>query len=91
LPENCTAVIDENSWQWPTIFQWLQKQGNVKKSEMHRTFNCGVGMVLCVPAAQEAKCIELLNAAGETAWKLGQIETSQGQASVSFAKTSQTL
>ena len=84
LPDNCTAVIDENSWQWPTIFQWLQTNGNVEKSEMYRTFNCGVGMVLCVPNDQEVECIKLLNKAGETAWKLGQIEPGQGLATVTF-------
>ena len=85
LPDNCTAVIDENSWQWPAIFQWLQAQGNVEKSEMYRTFNCGVGMVLCVPSDQASTCIELLNAAGETAWKLGQIEAGQGQPAVTIS------
>jgi phosphoribosylformylglycinamidine cyclo-ligase len=85
LPDNCTAVIDENSWQWPAIFQWLQAQGNVEKSEMYRTFNCGVGMVLCVPSDQASTCIELLSAAGETAWKLGQIEAGQGQPAVTIS------
>lgn len=84
LPDNCTAVIDEHSWQLPAVFQWLQSHGNVGKSEMYRTLNCGVGMVLCIPAVQESSCIELLNTAGETAWKLGQIESGQGQPSVSF-------
>ncbi len=85
LPDNCNAVIDASSWQLPAIFQWLQTQGNVEKAEMYRTFNCGIGMVLCVPSDQETSCIELLNAAGESAWKLGRIETGQGQPGVTFS------
>lgn len=74
LPENAQAVIDENSWQLPEVFQWLQKNGNVEMNEMYRTFNCGVGMVL-ITSANEAKAIvAALNQNGETAWTLGIIE-----------------
>jgi len=73
LPENAQAVINGNSWQWPEIFNWLQEKGNITEHEMYRTFNCGVGMVIVVPADQLAKSIELLNAQGENAWHLGEI------------------
>ena len=43
LPDNTQAVIDESSWQWPAVFNWLQTAGNVSHHEMYRTFNCGVG------------------------------------------------
>ncbi|MEN8178177.1 MAG: phosphoribosylformylglycinamidine cyclo-ligase [Pseudomonadota bacterium] len=76
LPDGCKAVIDSDSWQLPEIFAWLQRQGNVLETEMLRTFNCGVGMVACVAEEQAEKSIELLNAAGETAWRLGRVETS---------------
>ena len=42
LPDNTQAVIDESSWQWPDVFNWLQTAGNVSSHEMYRTFNCGV-------------------------------------------------
>ncbi len=74
LPANTKAVIDLNSWSLPPVFQWLQEQGNVASREMYRTFNCGVGMVICVPSAQAAAAIELLQGAGETAWVIGCIE-----------------
>ncbi|MGC4088207.1 MAG: AIR synthase-related protein [Polyangiaceae bacterium] len=45
LPEGCDARIDESSWTWPPLFQWLQRKGGVERFEMYRTFNCGVGMV----------------------------------------------
>ena len=75
LPENAQAVIDEDSWQLPEVFQWLQANGNVETSEMHRTFNCGVGMVLVVDAAEADSIIKTLGQIGETAWRLGVIES----------------
>ncbi|MGI5309337.1 phosphoribosylformylglycinamidine cyclo-ligase [Rheinheimera sp. WS51] len=74
LPENTKAVIEGNSWQWPAIFNWLQQQGNISDHEMYRTFNCGVGMIVVVPAEQLNTALESLTAAGETAWHLGEIQ-----------------
>jgi phosphoribosylformylglycinamidine cyclo-ligase len=73
LPEGCDARVDESSWTWPPVFQWLQKNGGVERFEMYRTFNCGVGMVVVVPADKADAAIAHLNAAGEQAWKLGEI------------------
>jgi len=74
LPENTQAVVDTNSWQLPDVFQWLQDSGNVEITEMYRTFNCGVGMVL-ITAAEDADAITAsLNQNGDTAWRLGDIE-----------------
>lgn len=73
LPEGCDAVVNESSWTWPPLFQWLQAQGNVECFEMYRTFNCGVGMVVVVPAEQADAAIAQLQSTGETAWKLGEI------------------
>lgn len=73
LPEGCRAVVDTGSWQWPEIFRWLQQEGNVASTEMYRTFNCGVGMVLCVAADQVAATVEALTASGLEAWRLGGI------------------
>jgi len=74
LPDNTQAVINKNSWQLPEVFQWLQENGNVEDSEMHRTFNCGVGMVLIVDTNDVDKIISTLNDTGEKAWNLGNIE-----------------
>jgi len=82
LPENTVARIDADSWQWPAVFSWLQEQGNVETFEMYRTFNCGVGMVICVPAAQVEQCLNLLQAQGETAWVLGSIAEGAGEARI---------
>ncbi len=74
LPDNCRAVIDSKSWQRPAIFDWLQQQGNIADSEMYRTFNCGVGMVVAVDSTEAQKAIEILKANGEEAVVIGSIE-----------------
>jgi phosphoribosylformylglycinamidine cyclo-ligase len=83
LPENTKAIIDYSSWQQPEVFKWLQKNGNVDPLEMNRTFNCGVGMVICVEKEQVSKAIEILSSHGETAWEIGRItESSDGEEQV---------
>ena len=74
LPENTKAVIDGSSWQWPEVFNWLQKSGNVETYEMYRTFNCGVGMIIALPQDQVDAALALLKAEGENAWLIGHIE-----------------
>ena len=74
LPADTKAVINGKSWQWPAIFDWLQRQGNISRHEMYRTFNCGVGMIVVVPAAQLDNALSQLQQAGETAWHLGEIQ-----------------
>ena len=73
LPEDVGVEIDGGSWQWPPVFQWLQEQGDVARAEMLRTFNCGVGMVIVVDAADAERAIAHLGAAGERAWRLGTV------------------
>nr|WP_194362744.1 phosphoribosylformylglycinamidine cyclo-ligase [Neptunicella marina] len=73
LPANCKAAIDGNSWQWPVVFNWLQQQGNITTHEMYRTFNCGVGLVIALPAEQASKAVQLLKDKGEDAWVIGHI------------------
>ena len=73
LPTHCSATIDTGSWQWPEVFGWLREGGNVDRREMYRTFNCGVGMVLCIDAADVDTTVSLLQAAGHDAWQIGEI------------------
>lgn len=78
LPENTVADIDGKSWPRPKLFQWLQAEGNVDEKEMHRTFNCGIGLVLVVAAADAERAMAELQAQGETVYRLGQIRARQG-------------
>ena len=73
LPENCHAVVHESSWQWPELFTWMMTTANIERAEMYRTFNCGVGMTLVVAEEYYEQAIEILNAAGETAFLMGEI------------------
>ena len=83
LPEHTKAVCNEQSYQWPAVFDWLQQQGNVTRHEMYRTFNCGVGMIVVVSADNLAPALKFLQDAGETAWHLGEIQTAaEGEAQV---------
>ena len=75
LPEGVYAKIDLSSWQIPPIFQWLQQQGNITEAELFRTFNCGVGMILCVSAEQTQTALAFLRQAGEQAWLIGSVES----------------
>ncbi len=74
LPDNAKAIINVNAWQRPAIFDWLQQGGNIDEHEMHRTLNCGVGMVICVPASSVDNTLEKLSASGEVAFILGDIQ-----------------
>ncbi|MBT7167740.1 MAG: phosphoribosylformylglycinamidine cyclo-ligase, partial [Porticoccaceae bacterium] len=74
LPENSKAIIDTNSWVRPSVFDWLQKDGNIDEYEMHRTLNCGVGMVICVPSSSAQTALTILADSGETAFILGSID-----------------
>lgn len=73
LPKNCEAFLDHSSWELPPIFQWLQTKGNLSSLELQRTFNCGIGMVVCVAPEHAEKALELLKAHHETAWIVGKI------------------
>jgi len=77
IPDKVQVVIDTRSWTLPSIFEWLQKEGNIESQEMYRTFNCGVGMVVCVSGKNKDVAINCLQASGETAWEIGKVETRQ--------------
>ncbi len=78
MPAGTQAIIDSNSWQRPPVFDWLQENGNVADDEMYRTFNCGVGMVLCVAEGDVEQTLNLLTAQNENAFVIGKIETAAG-------------
>ncbi len=74
LPSGVCANINTRHWTRPPIFDWLQEQGNISDREMYRTFNCGIGMVVCVAQADLDKSLNYLKEMGETAWAIGNIE-----------------
>ena len=78
LPENLTAVLRKDSWDMPPLFTWMQQEGNVAEKEMHRTFNCGIGMAVIVAAADADKALKHLQAAGESVSRIGMIRARNG-------------
>ncbi|ABZ76246.1 phosphoribosylformylglycinamidine cyclo-ligase [Shewanella halifaxensis HAW-EB4] len=79
LPEDCKAVVNSDSWQWPVVFNWLMENGNISEFEMYRTFNCGVGMVIALPADKVDSALALLKTEGENAWLIGNIAKRNGE------------
>jgi phosphoribosylformylglycinamidine cyclo-ligase len=73
LPEGVSAEINLSAWKLPPVFAWMQKVGNVTQEEMLRTFNCGVGMIAVVSAANVAAVKSALENAGETVFTLGML------------------
>ncbi len=73
LQPGLQARLHRDAWQMPKLFSWLQEQGGVADTEMHRVFNCGIGMVAVVPAAQAEAISQALRAQGETVYQLGEI------------------
>lgn len=85
LRDELAAELVRASWQRPPLFDWLQQAGGVDETEMHRVFNCGIGMVLVLAPAAAAEATRMLAAAGETVIPLGRIEGGSGAAHVRFA------
>jgi phosphoribosylformylglycinamidine cyclo-ligase len=79
LPKHLAANLDQNSWELPQIFKWLQAEGNIDTMEMYRVLNCGVGMVVIVPKALSGEAINILKSCGENAWLIGEVINSEGK------------
>ncbi len=73
LPDGLAARIDASAWAMPAIFSWLQARGAIEAAEMHRVFNCGIGMVIAVAPADAAPTQAALAAAGETVFRIGEV------------------
>jgi len=73
LPAGVQARLQRDAWPQPALFGWLQRSGAIADAEMHRVFNCGIGMVVVVAAADAPAAIARLQAAGERAWRIGEI------------------
>jgi len=73
LQGNLAARLHRDAWTLPPLFQWLQQNGNVADEEMLRVFNCGIGMVVIVPAPQAEAVAATFRKNGETVYQLGEI------------------
>ncbi len=76
------AIIEEGSWEVLPVFKWIQKEGNVPKEEMYKTFNMGIGMIIAIDKKDEKETIEILKNLGEKPFVIGYLE--EGERSVNI-------
>jgi phosphoribosylformylglycinamidine cyclo-ligase len=84
LPDGMEVALERRSWARDPLFDWLQRTAGVDSAEMHRTFNCGIGMVAVLPSDQAEKAVRLLASRGETASVIGEVR--QGTRGVVIAE-----
>ena len=80
LPDDLGAQIDLDSWELPGVFKWMADLGAISETEMLKTFNCGVGMILVVKADEAEALTKLLRQAGETVYPMGNVTETTGVA-----------
>jgi phosphoribosylformylglycinamidine cyclo-ligase len=80
LPAGLEALVERRRWGTDPVFEWLQCTARIDAPEMYRTFNCGIGMVVIVPAAHAAPAVALLTAQGESAQIIGEVRRGGGGA-----------
>ena len=73
LPQGLGVILERHSWPRTPVFEWLQAAGRIEDDEMHRTFNCGIGMIAVVGATDVDSALALLNARGEQASCIGEV------------------
>lgn len=89
LPKNTRAILYADAWQRPPAFDWLQEKGNIQDEDMYLTFNCGIGMALCINSTDAEQALTILEEQGEQAWVIGTIKTAEaGSSQVTIRKTS---
>jgi len=84
LPNNTVANVKLDSWSTPALFDWLQEEGNITDEEMLKTFNCGIGMVVCVAKDDADAVLAQLTSSGESAFIIGDIAAANGEPSVNY-------
>jgi len=84
LPDNTVANVTLGSWPTPALFDWLQEEGNISDDEMLKTFNCGIGMVICVAQENVDAALAQLKQSGESAYTIGHIAQADGEPTVNY-------
>ncbi|NYZ63658.1 phosphoribosylformylglycinamidine cyclo-ligase [Luteimonas deserti] len=85
IPDGLALTIDTSAWPMPAVFEWLQREGAVAPHEMWRTFNCGIGFVLVVPADARDAFGQALNGHGLAHWTIGEVVADDGAGRVRIA------
>ena len=82
LPEGLAVRLDRGAWTRGPVWDWIQRTGRIEDAEMHRTFNCGIGMTLQVPAEAADRALELLAGHGQTATIIGEVTRGAGEVAI---------
>ena len=85
VPAALGIALDGSAWKRPALFDWLQREGNVAREEMLRTFNCGIGYTLILRRDQAGHAIDVLEGLGLPAWTIGVVEAARGDERVHIA------
>jgi phosphoribosylformylglycinamidine cyclo-ligase len=78
VPEGLEVLLSAQTWARPPVFDWLQRAGNIPADEMYRTFNCGIGMTVCVAAEHADRAVTLLRGNGEQPVVIGEVRRGDG-------------
>jgi phosphoribosylformylglycinamidine cyclo-ligase len=71
-------MLSAQTWTQPPVFQWLQRAGKIPADEMYRTFNCGIGMTVCVAAEHCERALKALRDHGEQPAVIGEVRRGDG-------------
>jgi phosphoribosylformylglycinamidine cyclo-ligase len=82
LPDGTKVVLERRAWPRDPIFDWLQNAGRIADPELYRTFNCGIGMTICVAAADATRALEVLQANGAPGFVIGEVRNGQGEVEI---------
>lgn len=78
LPDGLGARVDLDAWDLPPVFAWMAKTGGMAESELLKTFNSGLGMILVVDSDRTDILEGVLRDAGETVFRIGDVVAGQG-------------
>ncbi|MBL1265938.1 phosphoribosylformylglycinamidine cyclo-ligase [Candidatus Methylomicrobium oryzae] len=85
LLDGIHAKVDLSAWQMPPVFKWLQEHGRIAEADMLTTFNCGIGMIVCVAPEDEQAASDILAALGETVYPIGELIGGEGKPKVVYS------
>jgi len=78
VPEGLEVMLSAQTWTQPPVFEWLQRAGSIPDDEMYRTFNCGIGMTVCVAAEHCERALKVLREHGEQPAVIGEVRRGDG-------------
>jgi len=82
LADGTKVVLERAAWPRDPVFDWLQRTGRIPDSELHRTFNCGIGMTVCVAAGDVTRTLEVLARNGAPGLLIGEVRRGQGEVEI---------